>query len=154
MYLITIFFISLISFTYRACRDSHQWETRTPNTLAGMGANAPTGTPGIHTGHREPWHFLSNKYIFVGQRLQKPVNKGRNHESIFKEQPPLGTKTQGCETPLFKGRLKEPYMQTGKHCAYTPPSSHSCRGDNSLCLKDVPKNSLCLLAKQKERKHG
>jgi hypothetical protein len=40
-------------------------------------------------------------------------NKGRNHESNVKEQPPLGTKTQGRDTALLKGRPQKQLVPTG-----------------------------------------
>jgi hypothetical protein len=115
MYLITFFFIIIIRFTYRACRDSHQWETRTPDTLGGMGANAPTGTPGIH--------------ITPGSRL-----RGSTRGTTVTLAPCLINTyllDKGFKSRLTKAEIMNQFSKSN------PPWVQRRKGARRLCLKDV-----------------
>jgi hypothetical protein len=107
-------------------RDGRVASNEATGTLDGMGANAPTVMDENSSTGTPGIHITPGTLAPC-----RPIN-------IYLLDKSLQNRVKFCQRTM----------------CYTPPSSHSCRGDNSFCLKDVPKNSLCLLAKQKERKHG
>ena len=90
----------LISFTYRHCKGG----LILPGTLAN---NREAGTGYLDT------HIPPGTLGPCLENINSLDNKGRNHESNVKEQPPLGTKTQGRDTALLKGRPQKQLVPTG-----------------------------------------